>query len=142
MPQIKIVATGQVLTVAQVPEWRNGAWYCGDQTLQDEHKTVYAAVVQFPLLTPVQFHNSFSVSERIKLKASADPLVQEFWKTFQLAASQPGELIDPNSAAVLGGLAYIAGATSAPAPVIDPTNQVLASAARIAQIQAGTPGGF
>lgn len=140
MAQLKRLADGYVVTVASQPKEVTDGWDCGDQVIADPGHSLYEVVST--LLTPVQFHNAFSVTERIKIKASTDPIVKEFWNTFELAASQPGETIDTSSAAVVGGLAYIAGATSAPQPVIAAGDLVLASPARIAQIQAGTPGGF
>ena len=88
--------------------------------------------VVYSLLSPMQFYLAFTPSERIAIKKSTDPVVEEFWATYQLAA-QVNAHIDPNLASVAEGLAYLATATTATPPGAG----ILAGAARIAQIQAG-----
>ena len=85
------------------------------------------------LLTPMQFYLAFTPTERIAIKKSTDPIVQEFWATYELASSQPGGSIDPNLPSVIEGLAYLA----TPSTATPAGPGILASAARIAQIQAG-----
>ena len=107
------------------------------------------APVVYPLLTPMQFYLAFAPKERMLLKALAntglpansplvsptnataipvDPVIAEFWATFEIA-QQLNSHIDPNLTSVQEGLAYIAAPTS-------PTPAVIASA-RIPQILAG-----
>ena len=86
----------------------------------------------YPTLTPIQFYLAFTPHERIAIKSSTDPDVKEFWATYELAA-QVGSSIDPNLVSIVEGLAYLA----TPATATPPGPGVLATAARIAQIQMG-----
>lgn len=90
-----------------------------------------AAPASLPLLTPMQFYLAFKPAERIAIKGSADPIVKEFWATYELAV-QVGAPIDPNLASVVGGVQYLA----TPAPN---GPGILAAADRVAQILAGAP---
>jgi len=94
--------------------------------------TAPAAVL--PKLTPMQFYLAFTPAERIAIKTSTDPVVSEFWATYQLAV-QTNTLIDPSLTSVVEGLTYMATSKTATPPGAG----ILASSARIAQIQAGTP---
>jgi hypothetical protein len=89
-----------------------------------------APVAQRPKLTPMTFYLAFSPAERIKIKASTDPVVMEFWDTYQ-RAERTETMVDPNLISVQEGLAYLA--QPAPGPAI------LASKDRIDQILAGIP---
>lgn len=101
----------------------------------------------YDLLTPMQFYLAFKTQERMMLKALAttglpansafnstataipvDPIIQEFWATYQMAVSS-GAHIDPNLTSIQEGLAYLASPT-APTPAV-------ITAARIPQILAG-----
>lgn len=139
MAQIKRLADNTLITVDSTPVWIAGIWECGNIRFVDPGKSLFANA-SYQMMTPVTFHDAFNITERIAIKSSTDPIVMEFWKTFELAANTTGQMIDPNGAAIIGGLAYLAGQTVAPQPVIAAV--ILASPARIAQIQAGLPGGF
>ena len=102
----------------KTPQFVNGAWVTG----------VYKA------LTPMQFYLAFTPTERMAIKKSTDPVVLEFWATYQLAI-QLNNTIDPNLVSVQGGLAYLAAPTTATPPGAG----ILASTARIAQISNGIP---
>ena len=93
-----------------------------------------APVVKYPVLTPMQFYLAFTPTERIAIKKSADPDVQEFWATYEVAV-QLGNTIDPNLVSVQEGLAWLATPTSA----TPPGPGILVSTARIAQISEGIP---
>ena len=93
-----------------------------------------AVQVKYPTLTPMQFYLAFTPTERIAIKKSTDPVVVEFWATYQLAA-QLNNTIDPNLVSVQEGLTYLATPTTATPPGAG----ILASASRIAQISAGVP---
>ena len=90
--------------------------------------------VKYPTLTPMQFYLAFTPAERMAIKKSTDPMVQEFWATYQLAA-QLNNTIDPNLVSVQDGLGWLATPTTA-----TPAGPgILASTARIAQISEGIP---
>ena len=91
-------------------------------------------VVKYPILTPMQFYLAFTPAERIAIKKSTDPDVQEFWATYEVAV-QLGNTIDPNLVSVQEGLAWLATPTSA----TPPGPGILVSTARIAQISEGIP---
>lgn len=91
-------------------------------------------VTVLPLLTPMTLYLSFTPAERIAIKKSADPMVVEFWATYQLSV-QLGTMIDPNLMSVQDGIGYLARPTSA-AP---PGPGILASSARVTQILSGAP---
>lgn len=118
MPQIKNLVTGVITTVSQNPVWSppggpQGLWVCGDQNFTDATGTNYAVIsVTYAKLPPVAFYLAFKPAERIAIKGSTDPLVQEFWQTFELA-SAAGVPIDPNLVSIQWGLAYL-GTTTPP----------------------------
>ncbi len=89
---------------------------------------------QLPLLSPMAFYLAFTPVERIAIKTSADPMVKEFWETYELAV-QSNASIDPNLVSVQDSLAYLAQPTDADPPGAG----ILASIDRVAQILAGTP---
>lgn len=86
-----------------------------------------------PLLTPMTLYMAFKPAERIAIKASVDPLVQEFWAMYQLSV-QLQKPTDPNLPSVREAIGYLA------APVEPgPGAGILASAERIGEILAGIP---
>ena len=91
-------------------------------------------IVKYPLLSPMQFYLAFTPTERIAIKKSTDPDVQEFWATYEVA-ERLNNTIDPNLVSVQEGLAWLATATTA----TPPGPGILASTARIAQISKGIP---
>ena len=100
----------------------------------DPGQNAYAPVASYPVLTPMQFYLAFTPTERMAIKKSADPVVVEFWATYELAA-QLNNTIDPNLVSVQAALTYLATPTSATPPGAG----ILVSTARIAQISSGTP---
>ena len=94
-----------------------------------------APALVFPPLSLLAFYLSFTPAERIAIRASTDPLVREFWSTYLFAATQPGALVDPTLTSIIEGLAWLATPTTA----TPPGPGILATPARIAQIQAGVP---
>lgn len=88
--------------------------------------------VKYASLTPMSFYLSFTPTERIAIKKSSDPVVEEFWATYELAA-QTNSNIDPNLVSVQESLAYLAIPTTA----TPPGPGILTSTARIAQISNG-----
>jgi hypothetical protein len=81
----------------------------------------------------MQFYLAFTPTERINIKKSTDPMVMEFWATYELAA-QTGHNIDPNLVSVQEGLAWLATPATA-----TPAGPGILATARIAQISAGVP---
>ena len=73
------------------------------------------APAPYPVLSPMQFYLAFTPTERLAIKKSTDPMVMEFWATYQLAA-QTNTSIDPNLVSVQEGLTYLATATTATPP--------------------------
>lgn len=102
----------------QKPQFVNGAWLTG----------------QYQHLTPMQFYLAFTPTERMAIKKSADPVVVEFWATYQLAV-QTGTSMDPNLVSVQEALTYLATPTTATPPGAG----ILASAARVTAISQGVP---
>lgn len=94
---------------------------------------VTPAAALLPLLMPMTLYLAFTPAERIAIKASADPMVKEFWETYQLSV-QLANPIDPNLVSVQEGLAYLA----APASPGHGAG-ILASVDRIPQILQGIP---
>jgi len=131
MSYIKRLSDGSLIAVAQAPVWINGIWECGDQRFTDPAQNLYQTA--YTPLTPMTLYMAFTPSERIKIKASSDPLVMEFWAMYQLSAQLQKDT-DPNLVSVQEALAYLA------TPVTPgPGAGILASTARIAQISAGIP---
>ncbi len=134
MAQIKRLSDGSLITVASQPEWVAGIWECGSMRFVDPGQNAYAPVATYPVLTPMQFYLAFTPTERMAIKKSTDPVVIEFWATYQLAA-QLNNTIDPNLVSAQEALTYLA----TPATATPPGAGILASTARIAQISNGVP---
>jgi hypothetical protein len=86
-----------------------------------------------PLLTPMTLYMAFKPAERIAIKASKDPMVEEFWAMYQLSA-QLEKPTDPNLVSVQEAIAYLA-APASPGPGAG----ILASVERVQQILQGIP---
>ncbi len=101
----------------------------GDPTGQIWNQTTHAFVARSNALTltAAQFMGCFTQSERITIRASSDPVVQDFvW----LMTNTP--LIQMNSPYVAAGLTYLSA---------NPTASPLLSPGREASILAGTQSG-
>jgi hypothetical protein len=92
----------------------------------------FSVPTAFPTLAPMDFYLAFTPAERIAIKKSIDPVIVEFWTTFELQV-QLGGRVDPNLVSVQEGLNYLATPTTATPPGAG----ILASQDRIAQINAG-----
>jgi hypothetical protein len=77
------------------------------------------------VLTPMQFYLAFTPAERVAIKASTNPLVQEFWQTFELAV-QTNTSIHTALQSVVDGVNALATAG-------------LIAEGRVADILAGVP---
>jgi len=136
MYQLKNLASGVVFNTVEKPVWIAGIWECGDQRFTDLAGDEYAEVevaADLPLLTPMTLYMAFKPAERIAIKTSADPLVQEFWAMYQLSV-QLQKPTDPNLQSVREAIGYLA------APVEPgPGAGILAGAERIGEILAGIP---
>jgi hypothetical protein len=87
-----------------------------------------------PMLTPMTFYLAFTPQERIAIKSSTDPLVKEFWASYELAVQLQKD-VDPNLVSVSAAVAYLARQ-----PGDDPPGPgILASPERVQQILAGVP---
>lgn len=93
---------------------------------------VYVApepVVTYPTLTPMAFYLAFKPMERIALKTSTNPMVQEFWATYQLAV-QTGSDVHMELASNRQAIAYLA--------VPKPEGPGILAPERVAQVLQGT----
>ncbi|OHD22922.1 MAG: hypothetical protein A2Y38_19875 [Spirochaetes bacterium GWB1_59_5] len=89
---------------------------------------------QLALLTPMTVYMAFKPEERIAIKGSTDPMVQEFWAMYQLSV-QLDKPTDPNLKSVIDALNYLAQPkTATPAGV-----GILASFDRVEEIRRGVP---
>ncbi len=122
-------------TFVKVPDsvvrgWRvtKGKWAAPDDAPAETPQIIY------PPLTAMQFYLAFTTDERIAIKSSDDPVVKEFWATYELAVSLANS-IDPNLPSIIAALKYLAMPKSA-----KPSGAgILASEDRIPQIRAGIP---
>jgi hypothetical protein len=85
-------------------------------------------VVTYPTLTPMAFYLAFTPLERIAIKTSANPMVQEFWATYQLAV-QAGASIDMALQSNQQGIGYLA--------MPEPAGPGILAADRVAQVLQG-----
>ena len=92
-------------------------------------------VVTYPTRTPMAFYLSFAPMERIALKASTDPVVQEFWATYLLAV-QTGADIDMSLQSNLDAISYLSIPVTAQTPFGTPGPGIL-TAERVAQVLQG-----
>jgi hypothetical protein len=134
MPSIRHIKSEQVFAVSETPRFVSGIWECGDQRFIDPDGTEYEGVVEYELLTPMTLYMAFTPVERMKIKASEDPLVKEFWEMYQLSV-QLGKPTDPNLPSVQNAIAYLAR----PAGATPPGAGILESPERIEQILLGIP---
>lgn len=106
----------------------DGVWRNPEPT-----EPVQEVLEPMPLLTPMTLYMAFKPAERIAIKTSSDPLVQEFWAMYQLSV-QLQKPTDPNLPSVREAIGYLA------APVEPgPGAGILAGAERIGEILAGIP---
>ena len=84
-------------------------------------------------LTPMQFYLAFTPGERMAIKTSTDPVVVEFWATYQLAV-QLNDSINPNLPSIAGAVEYLSITNRLPS-VTPEVTYILPS--RVAQILAG-----
>ena len=110
-----------------------GATYAGGVWTNPVPVVPPAPVVVLPNLTPMQFYLALTPAERMAIKRSTDPVVVEFWATYQLAV-QLNDFINPNLTSVQGGLEYLSVTNQLPA-VTPAATYILP--ARIPQILAG-----
>lgn len=106
----------------------------GSWTKYAEQPTPAPTIPPLDPLTPMTFYLAFTPAERIAIKSSTDPVVKEFWETYQLSV-QLNKPTDPNLVSVQAGLNYLAQKpTDTP-----PGPGILASHDRVTQILAGVP---
>jgi hypothetical protein len=87
--------------------------------------TFTPAPAKHPTVTAIRYYSCFKPTERIAIKTSTDPLVQELWSTLQLSLAANSD-IDLNLGSVNDALAYLAYKT-------------LIAPERVAEILTGTP---
>lgn len=79
---------------------------------------------KLPEMLPMRLYMAFSPTERAAIKSSTDPIVQDFWTTFEFA-KETNHMIDPNLSSFVDGLNAMVKA------------KILSSTDRIAEIQQG-----
>ena len=105
-----------------------GATYAAGAGTNPGPVTPITPPVVYPMVTGGAFYLLFKIAERIAIKASTDPVVEEFWATYQNAVAT-AEPIDLNSIEIHNGLIYLSANPSA-SPTLAP--------GRIAQILSAT----
>lgn len=134
MPRIRHIKSKEEFVVSEVPRLISGVWECGDRRFTDLSGAEYEPIVEYEVLTPMTLYMAFKTDERLKIKASSDPLVQEFWEMYQLSV-QLGKPTDPNLPSVQNAIAYLAQ----PKDATPPGAGILESPERIEQILLGIP---
>jgi hypothetical protein len=82
MWQLKNIETGLLQLCSVRPQWISGIWECGEFRVTDVNGDLYEVVElppSPPKVSPVQFKLLFTSPERIAIKASTDPVVQDFF---------------------------------------------------------------
>ncbi|SDH06465.1 MULTISPECIES: hypothetical protein [unclassified Duganella] len=118
---------------AQYLAWRapSGNFSDPDQSWRVEFEG--ELVESLPLLTPMTLYMAFTPAERIAIKASKDPMVQEFWAMYELSVKL-NKPTDPNLVSVRDAIGYLA------APVEPgPGAGILTNSARVDEILQGIP---
>ncbi len=141
MTTFTLTGNGQTFTSSTQPTYDAAFrfWRCkdingNDFNVSDPSGTAFSVSgTVYPVLTPMQFYLAFTPAERINIKKSTDPMVMEFWATYELAA-QTNHNIDPNLVSVQEGLAWLATPTTA-----TPAGPGILAATRVAQISQGIP---
>lgn len=88
--------------------WRAAEWNFYDPEREYfVEQAAEAAVPKLEQITPMSFYLCFTPQERIDIKASNDPMVNELWATYELSV-QLGRDIDPNLASICGAISYLA----------------------------------
>lgn len=106
MPKIKCLMTGEIIITSEAPRLINGIWECGDQRFTDRNATMYQAVAEPVKVSPVEFKLLFTAPERVAIKASADPIVQDF---FEIVNDPRLTFVDLGLQSTHDALAYLEG---------------------------------
>lgn len=95
----------------------------------------------YPILTPIQYYNAFTIAEAIAIKNSTDPFVQEFWYRLNMLITNPdtatSTIVDPNTVQVSTPLGYLSTTNQQPVPSTGAATYI--QPARVAQISNGIP---
>jgi hypothetical protein len=108
MPQIKNIASGAIITVAEAPVLVGGIWECGDQRLTDQAGDQYEIVPPAPVppkIGPIAFQMLFTPAESVAaddLKAT-DKTLASFWK---LIDDPRTDVVDLSLRTVQGAIEY------------------------------------
>ncbi|QJD91817.1 hypothetical protein HH213_18005 [Duganella dendranthematis] len=111
----------------------NGATFSGGKWTNPAVSTPEPLVGALPMLTPMTLYMAFKPAERIAIKASQDPMVQEFWAMYQLSV-QLDKPTDPNLVSVRMAIAYLASPVDP-----GPGAGILEGPERVDEILAGIP---
>lgn len=104
MASIINLLTGEAIKVSEQPQWKNGTWFCGDQTFGDDHKTDYAAGP--PSVGPIRFKLMFQITELVAIGEliKTNPVI----KTFMEIVDDPRtDVIDLSLSPVQDGITYV-----------------------------------
>ncbi len=108
MASIKNLETGEVIEVADVPQWINGVWECGNLRFTDPTQTTFAPVAAYAIVPADSFYTfRLSVAERVKARASTDAEVIEVVRTLDMWIAK-GNSVDPNLPLVQGMIQMLA----------------------------------
>lgn len=83
MPKIKNLETNEIINVSEPPVFAGGIWECGDQRFVDPEGVLYAPVVDDIPISAIGFKLLFTAAERVAIKTSVDPVVQDFYDLVQ-----------------------------------------------------------
>lgn len=91
------------------PVYSGGVWDCGQVRFTDAEGILYEPVfnedeLPITLVTPIQFKMLFTPLERVAIKASEDPVVQDF---FSLVEDPRLTAVDRNLQSVENALRYL-----------------------------------
>ncbi len=88
MPKIRHITNGDVLTVAEMPAFRDGIWECGDQRFTDATGSEYEPIADAPVpptIGAIAFMRLFSREERVKARELrvTDLQLDDFWRQLE-----------------------------------------------------------
>lgn len=83
MWQLKNNTTGELHNCDAQPQWIDSVWECGSFRITDIAGVDYSVVAPAaipPKVSPIEFKLLFTSGERIAIKSSTDPVVQDFYE--------------------------------------------------------------
>lgn len=111
MLKLRNIQSGEIYTFGtNIPTFSAGVWCIGNMKFVDPNKTRYEAI-DYPEISdlsvsPIRFKILFTAAQRIAIRTSADPVVQDF---FNLIEDPRLDLVILPLSSTVDALSYLVG---------------------------------